>query len=447
MIFNILLLLLILFFLILSILICVKKRIPIQTKIAFVLMSFALISWQVALIYSSYIYDYPFLHRVTFVSALWLAEGWYLISVYYPDRKIGARERIVMWIQLFLDIVFTYILLDTNKIITGYDLLNKEVLFSGLESLLFIYFIAKLILIIRKLYLRFKKEGQSRLYLKYVFYGISFYGLFALIFNLFLPIFGYSEYSIMGSLLGIVPSVSIFYTLTSSHIYSSKFLLGKFLYYSILIIFSFGILVGFIFLIIQNNYFNDKSDFVLILIFFTGVFVFLVEILGNWLNKQLHAFFVEQQYKYENIQKEFFDGTNGHLEIFEIEKFVKKFFKEKFLINIVDMAVFKDNSFVYVSDNDVKQFLNQRFRDIEIFSRSEDVNILDKKFYLQLFSQSKFETLVVIKEDGRINIILCLGSKQNNELLTSEEIVILETFSKILNLTIGRSLLDRKSVV
>jgi len=216
---------------VLNILVLKKDTISRNTKAAYTVISLALLFWQVTLIYSTFIQDYVFFHRLTFFFALWLVQGWEMVSLFYPKRIATKGELIKLKVEIVVSLIISILLLGTNTIITGYDMTTGIVSFTWAQYLFFLYIVAEIIYLITKFYSRFKAEKESRLYLKYIFFAIAFYGGLGMIFNLILPLSGYPEYSIIGSLLGLIPTVAVFYTIYSRMVFSTKFILGKFYYF------------------------------------------------------------------------------------------------------------------------------------------------------------------------------------------------------------------------
>jgi signal transduction histidine kinase len=422
----------------LNILTLKKETVSTSTKLAYTLTSLSLLFWQIILIYSSSIQDYPFFHRLTFFFALWLVEGWKMLSIYYPNRQAIKKEKLSLWIGLLISAISSILLLATNNIISRYDMLTGEVFFTKLQYVFFGFIIFEIILLIAKFYKRFREERESRLYFKYIFYATALYGGLGIIFNLILPLLGYQDYSIIGSLVGLVPIIAIFYTIYSPRVFSTRFIKGKFYHLLLTSILMFSMLLVFYFIIAPISSDSLTLETLLIIIISSITLTIIFQNSNNLLNKLLEKYFLEETYRYENIQKEFLDNLKGNLNFQEISQSFEKFLNLRMLIDKTNLILIERGRIVFSKNPSDTDTIKNNYKKIQDFSNKE-ISIISDNQIKEILGNNHYKTMITIKDNASISTVILLGEKRNKEPLTSEEVILLETFGRILNLTISRA--------
>jgi signal transduction histidine kinase len=428
---------------VLNFLVIKKKSISSNTKIAYTIISLSLLLWQITLVYFTFITDYAFLHRLTFFFAIWLILGWLMIAIYYPKRKAGKKEKFVISSSFLLSAVVSFLLLGTDLIIQDYILETGEVVFTKAQYFFFLFILIEIIYLIIKFYFRFKKEKESRLYFKYIFFATAFYAFSGLIFNLSLPLLGYQNYSIVGSFIGLIPTIAVFYTIYAKRVFSTKFIIGKFYYYVINIFLITIMLSAFFYFLsgFQQDYKN--LEFAFIIVISAIVFLIATENLRRFLNSLLKNYFLENTYRYENIQQELLDKTKGNLTFKDISNSLSKFLAERVGIEEHNLILIERGKIIFSKNSKDENLIKSVYSKINLISQ-DTVSVIAESIPEEILTQSNYKTLISLKENGTISAIILLAEKENKEPLTLEEVILLETSMRILNLTLSRAKLFKE---
>ena len=224
--------------------------------------------WEISTVF--FIENPPFMNA-TFWSRLGFASAWSsLLNTYLFVKNYNQVKQVTSFYRyisvfiiniLSLSIFFVlgpYIVIETTK------LKNIPNITYGKFYLFYFLIVVSIIFFILREFTQLSKKNSkhSRLKIRYIKTGIITTIIIALLTNLFIPMFfGTSKYSIYGPLSLSFFSLFSGYALINERLYSLKYILGKILYYLLLIAFPLVLflLVSFIQSSLWSSIFSTEA--------------------------------------------------------------------------------------------------------------------------------------------------------------------------------------------
>lgn len=402
---------------------------------------------------------------------IWFVKSTYVVtSISLSSFVVFVRSNLkkkIDWVSILVIIlsILTSALSFTNLIVKDVILNDSTklvpVVFGNFSFLFILYFLFTVsILVLSVVKKKANIKGIESLRLRYVTLGMVLGGVTALITNVVIPqVTGKSDSALLGPMAISIVSVITTYSYIRNRLFGIKFLIRRFIYYSILI--AIPLLFFYITLSLQNTLFDSafgRDSFSL---------VFLISILFSpfylWVRDRIkeNAYSILKDKKIDPIatKENFLKEISTKLEMNELGVYTINTITKYLDIKKAGIIIFKkDNASVLYTA--LRQIDNEKFslRDLlqviyhwdkvghstvlvrdEIEAKRESDERIAR--ILSFMKQNEIHVILPLNRKVELNGVVLLGIKEDKTPYTVEDVHFLESIVINASMAFGRAIL------